>query len=78
MVCDLIGIMSTFDSLKRVADKGKEHSWTCAITLNALILNIFENHFINQFKLAALHVLQAKKSFMVCLCGKIALKERIN
>lgn len=37
-----------------------------------------EKHFINQFKLAALHVLQAKKSILVYLYGKIALKQRIN
>jgi len=37
-----------------------------------------EKHFINQFKLAALRVLQAKKSFTVYLYGEITLKERIN
>lgn len=37
-----------------------------------------KNHFISQFKFAALCVLQAKKYFMVYLHDKVPLKERIN
>lgn len=42
---------------------------------SVLLSESIKRRFINQFKLAALHVLQAKKPFMVYLYGKTSLKK---
>lgn len=86
---DLIGTMQEYISpTERSARQGKKALLgLCYYTecfnfkyffqnaFSVLPSEILKKHFLNQFKLVA-HVPQAKKSFMVYLYNKIALKER--
>lgn len=88
---DLIGTMQEYISpTERSARQGKKALLgLCYCTeyfnfkyffQNAFIVlssEILEKHFLNQFQLVA-HVLQAKKSFLVYLYTKKALKETTN